>query len=247
MKEKKNSIIVQARMTSTRLPGKVLTEICRKPLISYVLERLKRCRKTTEIILAIPDTKGNDVLEEYARKHELRYFRGSENDVLSRYYYAAKEFRVENIVRVTADCPFVDPRIVDLLVDTFIDKKVDYAAVGIEGNFPRGLDAEMFGFETLERVNFEAHRDYEREHVTPHIYENPDLFKVLFLEASGKLRKPDLRLTVDTAEDLKLAREILERFVDRGMFYAEDVIDLLEADPGLASINASVKQKKLGE
>lgn len=200
-----------------------------------------------EIILAIPNTKDNDVLEAYAEKGGLGCFRGSEDDVLARYYDAAKAFRVRHIVRVTADCPFVDPRIVDSLVDVFLNKKVDYAAVGVEGSFPRGLDAEIFDFETLEKAHLEAHRNYEREHVTPYLYENAKFFEALFLEAVGKLRRPDLRLTVDTAEDLRLAREIFNGLGDRGLFYAEDIVDFLDANPRLLSINAFVKQKELGE
>jgi len=240
-------VIVQARMGSTRLPGKVLREICGRPLIDHVIERLRSCRKVAEIILAIPNSKDNDVLEAYAEKDGLRYFRGSEDDVLARYYGAAKAFRVQHIVRVTADCPFVDPRIVDSLVDVFMNKKVDYAAVGVEGSFPRGLDAEIFDFQTLEKAHLEAHRNYEREHVTPYVYENAKFFDALFLEAVGKLRRPDLRLTVDTAEDLRLAREIFSGLGDRGLFYAEDIVDFLEANPRLLSINAFVKQKELGE
>jgi len=216
-------------------------------LIDHVIERLGSCRKVAEIILAIPNTKDNDVLEAYAEKGGLGCFRGSEDDVLARYYDAAKAFRVRHIVRVTADCPFVDPRIVDSLVDVFLNKKVDYAAVGVEGSFPRGLDAEIFDFETLEKAHLEAHRNYEREHVTPYLYENAKFFEALFLEAVGKLRRPDLRLTVDTAEDLRLAREIFNGLGDRGLFYAEDIVDFLDANPRLLSINAFVKQKELGE
>ena len=234
-------------MTSERLPGKVLMEICNKPLVLHITERLAKCKNIEELILAMPDTIENDILEEYAKQHHIEYFRGSENDVLSRYLHAAEAFRVDNIVRITADCPLIDPRIVDVMVDSFVTEEVHCAAVGVEGDFARGFDAEIFDYYTLKRVNCEAQRFYEREHVTPYIYENPNLFRVFFLKAEGKLKRPNMRLTVDTIEDLKLAKKVFENFSDKDMFYAEDVIDFLDANPKLLSINACVTQKEIGE
>jgi spore coat polysaccharide biosynthesis protein SpsF len=240
--------ILQARMTSTRLPGKVLMEIYEKPIILHIIERLKKCEKIDDIILAIPSTSENDILEKYAKMYECHYFRGSETDVLLRYYYAAKKYNANNIVRITADCPLVDPKLIEQMVEAFIDEQTDYVAIGIEGNFPRGLDAEIFSFKTLEKVNTEAHHIYEREHVTPYIYEHPEYFKTKFIEASGKLRRPDLRLTVDTPEDLKFVKEIFKNlYKEEQLFYTEDVIDFLDSHPELLSINARVSQKKLGE
>ena len=235
-------------MTSTRLPGKVLMKICNKTIINLIIERLRQCKKVDDIILAIPNTNQNDVLEEYAKKLGCHYYRGSENDVLSRYYQTANHFDVTDIVRVTGDCPLIDPILVDLMIEHYLKEEVDYVAIGIEGNFPRGLDAEIFSFKTLEKVNAEAHHIYEREHVTPYIYEHPEYFKTKFIEASGKLRRPDLRLTVDTTEDLKFVKEIFKNlYKEDQLFYTEDVIDFLDSHPELLSINALVSQKKLGE
>lgn len=241
-------VILQARITSTRLTAKVLMKICNKTIINLIIERLRQCKKVDYIILAIPNTNQNDVLEEYAKKLGYDYYRGSENDVLSRYYQTANHFDVTDIVRVTGDCPLIDPILVDLMIEHYLKEKVDYVAIGIEGNFPRGLDAEIFSFKTLEKVNTEAHHIYEREHVTPYIYEHPEYFKTKFIEASGKLIRPELRLTVDTTEDLKFVKEIFKNlYKEKQIFYTEDVIDFLDSHPELLSINALVSQKKLGE
>jgi spore coat polysaccharide biosynthesis protein SpsF len=235
-------------MTSTRLPGKVLMEICGRPIILHIIERLKKCETIDDVILAIPDTYPNDILEEFALKFGCPYFRGSETDVLLRYYYAAEQYKVSNIIRITADCPLIDSQIINQMIATFIYAQADYAAIGVEGNFPRGLDAEIFSFETLKKVNIEAQNYYEREHVTPYIYEHPELFKIRFIEAENKLRRPELRLTVDTQEDFNLVSEIFKNlYKEEQLFYTEDVIDFLDNHPELLSINACVSQKKLGE
>jgi spore coat polysaccharide biosynthesis protein SpsF len=240
--------IIQARMTSTRLPGKVLMEINKKPIILHIIERLKKCGKIDDIILAIPSTNESDILEKYARIWECRYFRGSETDVLSRYYHAAKKYSADNIVRITGDCPLVDPKLIEQMVEHFIDEQTDYAAIGIEGYFPRGIDAEIFSFKTLEKVNTEAQHIYEREHVTPYIYEHPELFKIRFIEAPDKLRRPEIRLTVDTQEDFNLVREIFKNlYIEEQLFYTEDVIKYLDSHPESLSINALVSQKEMRE
>lgn len=241
-------VILQARVTSTRLNSKVLMEICGKPIIYLIIERLKHCKNIDDVIMAIPDTNQNDVLEEYAKKIGCHYARGCEKDVLSRYFKAAKQFAVTDIIRVTADCPLIDPILVDLMVEQYLKEKVDYAAIDVDTNFPRGLDAEIFSFKTLEKVNMDAHQTYEREHVTPHIYEHPELFKICFVEAQGKFRRPGLRFTVDTEEDLQLMREIFKRFYKNGnVFSLEKVIDLLDEHPELLTINAHIHQKELGQ
>lgn len=249
MKTGKNvGVIVQARMTSQRLPGKVMIRICGKPIIEHIYERLQRCRNISDIILAIPDAKESDPLEEQAKSMNCHFYRGDEHDVLSRYYHAAKAFGVDTIIRITGDCPLVDPTVIDRLVEDFLGKGTyDYMAVGSEGNFPRGLDSEIFGYETLEKVHREARLEYEREHVTPYIYQHPDLFRVLFIEAQGKLRRPELRLTVDTEEDLLLIREIFSALQNNygNHFSIEDVLTLLDVNPYLQSINKHIVQKDI--
>ena len=240
--------IIQARVGSTRLPGKVLRDVCGKPMLWHMLNRLRVSNKIDNIILAIPNSVQNDRLEDLSKRLELHCFRGNEEDVLDRYYKAAMKFGGDVIVRLTSDCPLIDPKITDRIIQEYLVSDVDYISCGNKGNFPRGLDTEVFSLETLERAYKESKLDYEREHVTPYIYQHPEIFKLKSIEAAGKLRRPDLRLTVDTEQDLKLIREIFKRlYLDDQIFYAEDVIDLLEKHPELAAINAQIRQKELGE
>ncbi len=241
-------VIIQARMTSTRLAAKVLLEICNKPVVSHVIERLQYCQKIDDIILAIPDTNEDDALAEYATKIGCHCVRGSANDVLSRYLQAAEQFAVTDIIRVTADCPLIDPVLVDFMVEYYLTEKVDYAAIDVDNYFPRGLDAEIFSCATLQKVDKEAKHNYEREHVTPYIYRHPELFKIKFLAAEKKLTRPEIRLTIDTQEDFNLVDEIFKKlYAEDKMFYAEDIIDFLDSHPELLLINKDIKQKKLGE
>lgn len=240
--------IVQARMGSTRLPGKVLTDVAGKPMLWHMLNRLKLSNKIDNIVLAIPSSVQNDRLEDLAKGLKLHCFRGSEEDVLDRYYKAAVKFGGEVIVRLTADCPLIDPRMTDRIIEEHLNSDVDYTSSGISRTFPWGLGAEVFSFDALERAYEEAKLDYEREHVTPYIYQHPNLFKIKAIEATGKLRRPDLRLTVDTEEDLRLIKEIFKRlYRDDQAFYTEDIIDLLDKHPELVAINAHVRQKELGD
>lgn len=246
--ERKVAAIVQARMRSTRLPGKVVASIVNKPMLHHIVERLRASQRISTIILATTTLKEDNLLEDFAREVGLTCYRGEEQDVLARYYGAATQFHIEIIVRICADDPLVDPRIIDEVVQSHLDSDADYTSNGIVRTFPLGLDAEVFSYRALEKAYNEAQEGYEREHVTPYIYQHPNLFKIESVEANGKLRRPDLRLTVDTEEDLRLIREIFQRlYRDGRIFYTEDVIDLLDKHPELVAINAHVRQKKLGE
>ncbi len=239
--------IVQARMGSTRLLGKVLKDILGKPMLWHMLNRLRLSNGLDEIVLAIPDSAQNNRLEEFAKEFDFHSCRGSEEDVLSRYYEAAVKFSADVVVRLTSDCPLTDPRVTDKVIEEHLSSDVDYTSNTIKRTFPRGLDTEVFNFEALERAYRKAKQDYEREHVTPYIYLHPEIFKLKSVEVTGKLRRPDLRLTVDTEEDLKLIREIFKRlYRDGQFFYTEDVIDLLDEYPELIAINARVRQKGVG-
>ena len=245
---RKIAAIIQARMTSTRLPGKVLMDIEGKPMLWHVINRLKFSKKLDDIILAIPDTKKNDILEEFAKDNKIKYFRGSEEDVLSRYYGAAKKFKVDVIVRITSDCPLIDPIIADNVVEKHLMNGADYTSNILERTFPRGLDTEVFNFNVLREAHKNAQENYQREHVTPYIYENTDRFKLQSIEAKGELRRPDFRLTVDTREDLKLIKDIYNYLYKQNyIFYTKKVIDLFKKYPQLPLANKDIKQKKLGE
>jgi spore coat polysaccharide biosynthesis protein SpsF len=234
--------IVQARMGSTRLPGKVLKKIKNRFVLDYVIQRLKFSDKINDVILATTTDKKDDVLETYAIEREVRYFRGNEEDVLSRYYNAAKKYGGEIIVRITSDCPLIDPEIVDNVINKHIDNKADYTSNVIKRTYPRGLDTEVFNFDVLSEAYKNANEKYQQEHVTSYMIEHPEKFKLQNIEAKGKLKRPDIRITVDTEEDFELIKKIILHFNNLN-FKTEDIIGFLDRNPELLEINKNVIQK----
>lgn len=236
--------IIQARTTSSRLPNKVLMNIEEKPMVLRVIQRVKQAKTLKQIILAIPEGRDNDPLEYFARENKVLCYRGSENDVLSRYYEAAKKFDAKTIVRITADCPFIDPKVIDQAVRAHQREKADYTSNVIERTFPRGFGVEVFSFKALEKAYYEAEGNYRREHVTPYFFENPTLFKLHNVKAKKELNRPELRLTVDTQEDFALTEKIYSHFKNR-MFASRDLIKFLDSRPELKALNEGIHQKPL--
>jgi spore coat polysaccharide biosynthesis protein SpsF len=249
---KKVCAIIQARMTSTRLPGKVLMNIEGKPMLWHVIERIKHSKKTNDIILTIPNTKENDILEKFAKENKIKYFRGSEQDVLSRYYETAKKFKCDVVVRITSDCPLIDPKIIDLVIEKHLNSGADFTTNFLEGekgitikrSFPRGLEVEVFNFLTLKEAHQQAKKQYQREHIDPYIFEHPKNFHLASIK-----NMPDLsymRWTVDEQKDLDFVREVYKKlYAKKKMFYIEDVVKLLKKYPELMEINKDVKQKAI--
>ncbi len=236
--------IIQARTTSSRLPNKVLMNIEEKPMVFWVLKRVGKAKTIKQIILAIPEGRDNDALEYFAKENKILCYRGSENDVLSRYYEAAKQFAAKTIVRITADCPFIDPKIIDQVVMAHKKTKADYTSNVIERTFPKGLDTEVFSFKVLEDAYFKAEGNYRREHVTPYFYENPNVFKLYNVMAKKDLNRPELRLTVDTKEDFQMTEKVYSHFKNK-MFYSRDLIKYLDSRPELKALNKDIPQKPL--
>lgn len=236
--------IVQARMGSTRLPGKSLMLVAGKPMLVHVLQRLGASRRVDQIVVATSTAPGNEAIMQLAREMGVQDFAGSEEDVLDRYYQAARAARACTVIRITGDCPLIDPSVVDHAVALFLETGADYLRTS---EFPRGLDTEVFSFHNLQRAWKETTRDYEREHVTPYFYRNPEKFNLKELVATEPIRRPELRLCVDTEEDLALVREIFARlYVPPGrIFTTEEVIAALDKEPRLKQINARVVQKTL--
>lgn len=207
----KTGIIIQARMTSTRLPGKVMMKVMGRPLLDYQLERIRRVRNADLFVVATTNNRTDDIISEYCKKNEVNVFRGSEHDVLSRYFQAAMEYSIDNIVRVTADCPVIDPKLIEDLIACFTNKRresVDYVSNILERTYPRGMDCEIFSFNVLKMINEEALDDYSREHVTPYIYNNRDKFRVMGIK--GDVNYSGYRWTVDTPEDFSFIKAMLE-------------------------------------
>ena len=237
--------IVQARMTSTRLPGKILLEVLGKPLMQYQLERLRKVSSLDELIVATTTNETDDPVMELCGRLGVLTYRGSELDVLSRYCAAADHYKADVVVRFTADCPLIDPQISDSVIRYYLDNagEIDYYATNMS-TYPRGVDTEICSLKALREADREGTTAPDREHVTYFLRRNPERYK--------QGRKPSgkdwgkYRLTVDTPEDFALIREILERLYPANPdFSMSDVITLLEENPDLPKINEMIEQKIL--
>lgn len=242
----KTVIIIQARMTSTRLPGKVLREVLGKPLLAYQVERLRRVKLADGIVLATTTNPTDEPLAVFAQQEGLPCFRGEELDVLGRYYGAAQMVQARTVVRVTSDCPLIDPDIIDQVIRNYQEHpEVAYVSNTLQRSFPRGLDVECFSFEALQEAWQEAKEPYEREHVTPYLYQQ-ERFKTLGMVSPADYSQH--RWTVDTPEDFELIRLLLEAiYPQQPQFSWQDILRLQEQHPQWREINAHVEQKKLTE
>lgn len=242
--------IVQARMTSTRLPGKVLKEVMGRPLLSYQIERLKRIGNIDKIIIATTVNKEDDPLVSLCQKEGVSFFRGSENDVLDRYYQTAKKFDIKHIMRITADCPLIDPEICDKVVNRYFEAEADYIHTGL--TFAEGLDCELMSFKALERAWHEAGLKSEREHVTQYIQNHPELFKKMTVQ--NKTDDSKYRYTVDEREDFLVVKAIIQNLYDKDSapFPADEIKAFLDTNQEVFRTNEHVIRnqglmKSLGE
>lgn len=237
---------IQARMGSTRLPGKVLKQVLERPLLDFLVERLTQCRALDQIVILTSKLAQDDAIASFCQEKNLLCFRGSEEDVLDRYYQAALETKPDGILRITADCPLIDPDIVDQVVKVFHQHAphADYVSNSLQRTFPRGLDVEIFSFKALEQAFQQAHRPEEREHVTLYLYRHPEKFKLYNVAHIPSLAT--YRWTVDTPEDFTLIRLILEHLYPKNsQFRLNDILHLLKEHPDWNQINAHIEQKKV--
>ena len=235
--------IVQARVGSTRLPGKVLLDLAGKSVLTRVLERLRRAETIDELLVATTDRLADNAIVEECQRHGVAVFRGQEDDVLDRYQRAAESCAAGVVVRITSDCPLIDSEVTDETVRKFLAVRPDYASNCLQRTYPRGLDTEVMAARALQQAWSEADQPYQRAHVTPYIYEHPEKFKLVSVTAEKDYSQH--RWTVDTPEDLQLVRAIYQRLGWEGDFRWRDVLALLEARPELAELNRSVAQKAL--
>ena len=233
-------IIVQARMTSTRLPGKVLMDLAGRPMLAQQLRRLKRCASVDEIVVATTVLPSDDAVADLAGRESVRWFRGDEQDVLSRYAGAAREAHADVVIRVTADCPLISPEVVDRVIDELLAHRdaCDYASNTLERTYPRGLDTEALFADVLDRANRLATSAAAREHVTPLIYaERPDLF--LLRSITDTEHNEDLRWTVDFDADLQMIRALYEQLdLERADLSHHQIAAWLRDHPDVMQINA---------
>ncbi|TWA55396.1 spore coat polysaccharide biosynthesis protein SpsF [Azospirillum baldaniorum] len=239
--------ISQARMTSTRLPGKVLMEAAGRPLLAHHLERLARCRTLDALVLATTVNGTDDPVAELARSLGVPVFRGDEQDVLGRFAGAAAMAGADVVVRVTADCPLIDPALVDRVVAAFLEPAppLDYLSLDVT-RFPRGLDSEVFTRAALDEASASATDPAEREHVTAHIYRRPERFRIGAPLAPEDGSVLDQRWCVDEAADLELVRRLLGALLPENPGFGwQDCCNLLRQHPEWADLNGSVRQNTL--
>lgn len=230
--------IVQARMGSSRLPNKVLMNLNGKPVLERVIERLKKSKKIDKIIIATSVNSENIAIEELCDSKNVLCFKGSEEDVLDRYYQTCKFFNIDtndHVVRITADCPLIDYEIVDNIIIRHIENKNDYTSNTIVPSFPDGLDCEIFTFLSLEKAWKNAVLSSEREHVTLYIKNHPELFKLENILNDEDLS--DLRWTLDEQEDFEFINQIYSFFSNSEIFLSNDILNVLRENPDLLKIN----------
>jgi len=227
--------IIQARLGSTRLAGKVMMKVDKKnPVLYYVLKQLQECRNLKKIIVATTQLHEDFKIVKFVEKQALIPFQGNPTDVLDRYYQCAKIFSTDPIVRITADCPLIDPTIVDRLIGKYYSEKCDYACMHLPRTFPSGTDAEVFSFKCLKLAWKNAKRPSEREHVTPYFYHNPQKFKIFNLRNEENLSY--IHLSVDHLTDFTLVKEIVSKIKKRPILLS-DILNLFHKEPDLLQIN----------
>ena len=240
-------IIIQARISSARLPGKVMLKLANKEVLWHVVKRCQKSRLTDTVIVATSVNTSDDKIEKFCEKYGFSVYRGSLNNVLERYYFCAKKYNLKTIIRITSDCPLIDPAIIDMAIKKFERGRYDYLSNIIKANqtnFPIGLSVEVFSFLALEKNYKEAKTEYKKEHVTPHFYENMDKFKVAPIIKPLPGYNKSYRITIDYPEDFKLMQAVY-----KNLYLENDIIDTRKAlaflakNPYIAKINSNVAQK----
>lgn len=246
--------IIQARMGSTRLPGKVARDLMGSTILEHVVRRAKASIGIDKVVVATTVHSRDELIVEICQRNSFDFFRGSEQDVLDRYYQAAKLEQAEVVVRITSDCPLIDPKITEMVIAKFLTEKCDYCSNIINRSFPIGLDVEVMSFAALSQAWKEASEPYQREHVTPYLSDNPGLFvhsELLYSEVvDAQLAETDqqpqlelskMRWTLDYPEDFQFIEQVYQQLYSKDpLFNMEDVLCLLAENPLLQEINAGI-------
>lgn len=226
--------VIQARMGSSRLPGKVLLKLDDKSVLDYVIDQVKYCNLVNKIIIATTDLNEDDVIVQNSEHNAVECFRGHATDVLDRYYQCAKKYALSAIVRITSDCPLIDPQVVDNAIRMFNEDPCDYISNNKPRTFPYGLDVEVFSFSILENAWRNARLPSEREHVTSFIYKNPEKFRIRNVKCHDDYSM--LRLTIDRINDFKLIELVVSKIKNRPILL-NDILDLHRKEPSLFEMN----------
>lgn len=234
--------MIQARTNSKRLPNKVLATIASKPLIWYVINRIKHVSNIEQIILVTTTRAEDKILLDIAMNNKIFGFSGSVNNVLKRFYDCATKYNADPIIRITADCPLIDPKVVQEIVDFYLRNRYDYVSNTLIPTFPDGLDTEVFSFATLKKLFRLAKLPSEKEHVTSYAKNHPQEFRTFSYENKSNLS--NYRWTVDEERDLRFVRRVYSLMKPRTIFFAEDLMKLLKKNPKLQEINAGLTRNE---
>ena len=230
--------IIQARMGSSRLPGKVLEKINDEDtILDYVLKQISHSKKIQQVVVATSDLSEDNIISEHLNNKKINFFRGSSDDVLDRYFQCAKKFSFDIIIRITADNPLIDPSIVDKIIDKYLNQNYDFISNTLKRTFPYGTEVEVFSFNSLKKAWKNAKKPSEREHVTPFMYNLKNKFHLGNLENDNNFSF--LRYTVDKKEDLKLVKQIVRKIQERPILL-EHIITLYKKNPDIFKINEDV-------
>ncbi len=233
--------IVQARMASSRLPGKVLKEIVGRPMLWHIINRVKKSKYINEVIVAATTDKKDDQIEEFAIKYNIGIYRGSENDIVDRFYNAAKNYNVDIIVRIWGDCPLIDPAIIDRTMKEFLNNQADYANNFYPPTFPFGMNIEVYTFKTLEKIWKDTNNRFFREYPFEYIYENQTSLKTIFVKNDIDLSY--IHWTVDYIEDFIVVTKIFKKLYKKNkVFHMADILKVIKKNSELKSINEGLKR-----
>lgn len=239
-----NLLIIQAHMGSTRLPGKIMKKICNKEVLLHVYERCTRAKVVDKIVIATSKNKENNKIEEFCIKHNIECFRGSEGDVLDRYYECAKKYNPDIIIRVTSDCPLLEPKLIDFWISNMLKDSIDF--IEEEKEIFTGFGLDIFTSNALTKMKQNATLEKQKEHVIGYYYDNKDKFKHKSYQLTDELKYlyRDYRLTLDTKEDFELIKLLYEKFYNNNYVKLEDVIAYLDNNKEVLNINKNIKQNK---
>jgi glutamate-1-semialdehyde aminotransferase/spore coat polysaccharide biosynthesis protein SpsF (cytidylyltransferase family) len=236
---KKITAIIQARMSSTRLPQKILLKVLKKTLLEYTVERANQAKRIKEVIVATTTNPADQPVVNLMKKLGIKFYRGSENNVLDRYYQTAKKFKIQHIARLTSDCPIIDPQVIDQIAKKYFDSQADYCSNTLKETFPDGQDVEIFSFKALSQAWKNAKLSSEKEHVTPYLKKHPKKFKLVNLKHSHNLNNK--RWTVDESADFKFIKIVIQNLYPQNPnFSMTDILKFLQKNPRIEKINQSI-------
>ena len=245
--KKKVAAIIEARMNSSRLYGKVLMKVKNKPLLLHLVNRIRKVKKIDKIIVATTTNPKDEDIVKFCKKNNLLFYRGSENNVMERVMHSAKNFKVGVIVGITGDCPIIDYKLISLCLNIYLNNQADYVSNANLRSYPDGMDVQVYSSQALRKSYRMTKNKEDREHVTLHIRKNPKIFKIINIVSPQNILFPKLALTLDYYEDFKLVKKIIEHFEKKKNYYfsCEDIVELIKKNKKLLSINDNLKRNEI--